>query len=85
MDGILRAGGAVTNSLCFSPIRNRRTECAFAERIRTAAETMERHGVTLSTGVATNTKAEPLASVIERADAAIDDAKQAGRNTVVFA
>ncbi|MBC8730624.1 diguanylate cyclase [Paraburkholderia sp. UCT2] len=46
---------------------------------------MERHGVTLSTGVATNTKAEPLASVIERADAAIDDAKQAGRNTVVLA
>ncbi|WP_429454369.1 GGDEF domain-containing protein [Paraburkholderia sp. 40] len=56
-----------------------------AERIRMAAEGMQLHGVTLSTGVATSTKGESLAAVIVRADSAMYGAKRAGRNAVVIA
>lgn len=56
-----------------------------AERIRTAAERAALHGVTLSLGVATAEAGEDLASVIARADAAMYDAKRAGRNAVALA
>lgn len=56
-----------------------------AERIRSSAELASLHGVTLSLGLAAVQPGEPMASVIERADAAMYEAKRAGRNTIALA
>ncbi|WP_207002541.1 PfkB family carbohydrate kinase [Trinickia mobilis] len=55
------------------------------ERIRKSAERALLHGVTLSLGVATAVRGEPLASIVERADAAMYDAKRGGRNAIALA
>ncbi len=56
---------------------------AVAERIRSAVE--ERLHVTVSVGIACGTELEPAESLIERADAALYEAKRAGRNRCVTA
>jgi diguanylate cyclase (GGDEF)-like protein len=58
---------------------------SFAERVRASVERLDpriMHGVTLSVGVAELQPGEDWADAVRRADAKLDEAKDAGRNRV---
>jgi len=58
---------------------------SFAERVRASVERLDpktMHGVTLSSGVAELQPGEDWADAVRRADAKLDEAKDAGRNRV---
>ena len=68
--------------------RSKQTASAVAERIRSSIEATfleardARIAVTVSVGLAEYQKSEPVVDWVERADAAMYRAKQAGRNQI---